>query len=313
MLETASGIRRGKLVTTVTTGEDGKAVAENLPLGTYTVKEKTAPEGFVLNTVSQDVTFTYKDQNTPVITQELTFTNDRQKVSISVEKQDAENGAVVAGAVFGLYAKEDIVSNNKVIVEADTLLEEAESNEKGIAAFTLDLPLGQYYVKETKAPAGFVSSDEVIDFDASYQGQTIPVVTLSAVKKNEPTTVEITKSDITTGVELDGASLQVLTKKGDVVDEWTSVKDEPHVIKRLTAGETYILRESCAPYGYLKSTDVTFTILDTAEVQQVEMKDEVPTALLIINKKGEFLNKITLPGQCQGYRGASSLSTSAVI
>src|SRR5699024_11803373 len=37
------------LVTTVTTGEDGKAVADNLPLGSYYVVEKTAPEGFVLN------------------------------------------------------------------------------------------------------------------------------------------------------------------------------------------------------------------------------------------------------------------------
>ena len=80
---------------------------------------------------------------------------------------------------------------------------------------TLDLPLGKYYVKELAAPAGFVSSDEILAFDASYQGQDIPVVKLESVKKNEPTTVEITKSDITTGVELSGASLSVIDK-GDI-------------------------------------------------------------------------------------------------
>ena len=45
---------------------------------------------------------------------------------------------------------------------------------------------------------------------------------------------------------------------------------------------------------------MTFTIKDTAEVQKVEMKDEVPKGLLIINKKGEFLEKITLLDNVKG-------------
>ena len=288
------------LVTTITTDEDGMAVAENLPLGAYRVAEKTAPEGFVLNPEDSEVVFVYEDQDTPVVKQEVTVGDERQKVAITVEKQDAENGAVVAGAVFGIYNKEDITADGKVIVEADTLLQEMTSDEKGLAGCTLDLPLGSYYVKELKAPAGFVSSNEVLDFDASYQGQDVETVVLKAVKKNQPTTVEITKSDITTGTELDGASLKVLDKDGNVVDEWTSVKDAPHVIKRLVAGETYTLREEFAPYGYLKATDITFTVEDNGDVQKVEMKDEVPTGLLIINKKGEFLDKVTLLDNAKG-------------
>lgn len=288
------------LVTTITTGEDGMAVAENLPLGAYRVAEKTAPEGFVLNPEDSEVVFVYEDQDTPVVEQEVTVGDERQKVAITVEKQDAENGAVVAGAVFGIYNKEDITADGKVIVEADTLLQEMTSDEKGQAGCTLDLPLGSYYVKELKAPAGFVSSNEILDFDASYQGQDVETVVLKAVKKNQPTTVEITKSDITTGTELDGASLKVLDKDGNVVDEWTSVKDAPHVIKRLVAGETYTLREEFAPYGYLKATDITFTVEDNGDVQKVEMKDEVPTGLLIINKKGEFLDKVTLLDNAKG-------------
>lgn len=288
------------LVTTITTDEDGMAVAENLPLGAYRVAEKTAPEGFVLNQEAAEVVFVYEGQDTPVVEQEATVGDERQKVAITVEKQDAENGAVVAGAVFGIYNKEDITVDGKVIVAADTLLQEMTSDEKGQAGCTLDLPIGSYYVKELKAPAGFVFSNEVLDFDASYQGQDVETVVLKAVKKNQPTTVEITKSDITTGTELDGASLKVLDKDGNVVDEWTSVKDAPHVIKRLVAGETYTLREEFAPYGYLKATDITFTVEDNGDVQKVEMKDEVPTALLIINKKGEFLDKVTLLDNAKG-------------
>lgn len=288
------------LVTTITTDEDGMAEAENLPLGAYRVVEKTAPEGFVLNPEAAEVVFVYEGQDTPVVEQEVTVGDERQKVAITVEKQDAENGAVVAGAVFGIYNKEDITADGKVIVEADTLLQEMTSDEKGQAGCTLDLPLGSYYVKELKAPAGFVSSNEVLSFDASYQGQDVETVVLKAVKKNQPTTVEITKSDITTGTELDGASLKVLDKDGNVVDEWTSVKDAPHVIKRLVAGETYTLREEFAPYGYLKATDITFTVEDNGDVQKVEMKDEVPTGLLIINKKGEFLDKVTFLDNAKG-------------
>ena len=289
------------LVAEITTDDEGFAYVKNLPLGEYYVKESEAPEGFVHNENSEKAVFVYADQNTPVVFDQVSFTNERQKVSISVEKQDADNGNVVPGAVFGIYNAEDIINKDgQVIIKADTLLQEMTSDEDGQAKCTLDLPLGQYYVKELHAPAGFVSSDEILSFDASYQGQDIQTVELKAVKKNEPTVVEITKSDITTGEELDGAYLQVLDQNGNIIDSWESSKDESHVIKRLTVGETYILREQFAPYGYLVANDITFTIEDTAEIQKVEMKDEVPVAELILNKKGEFLNEVSLVDQIKG-------------
>ena len=288
------------LVKTVTTDKNGEAVIKDLPLGKYRVKETKTPAGFVLNPDSQEVSFIYKEQNTPEIEEKLEFSNERQKVELSVEKQDAETGKALKGATFGLYSKEAISSGDKVIVKADTLLQDITSNEKGKAAFTLDLPLGRYYVKELQAPAGYVSSDEILEFDATYQGQDVKTIKLKSVKKNQPTTVEVTKADITTGTELDGASMSVLDKDGNVIDSWTSVKDSPHVIKRLQVGKTYILREELAPYGYLRATDVEFTISDTAEVQKVKMEDEVPLARLLVNKKGEFLDSVSLLDNAKG-------------
>ena len=288
------------LVKTVTTDKNGEAVIKDLPLGKYRVKETKAPAGFVLNPDSQEVSLIYKDQNTPEIEEKLEFSNERQKVEMSVEKQDAETGKALKGATFGLYNKEAISSGDKVVVKADTLLQEITSNEKGKAAFSLDLPLGRYYVKELQAPAGYVSSDEILEFDATYQGQDVKTIKLKSVKKNRPTTVEVTKADITTGTELDGASMSVLDKDGNVIDSWTSVKDSPHVIKRLQVGKTYILREELAPYGYLRATDVEFTISDTAEVQKVKMEDEVPVARLLVNKKGEFLDSVSLLDNAKG-------------
>ena len=248
----------GELVGTVTTDENGEAFLSNLPLGSYKIVEVTAPEGFVLNEEAQTVTFTYKDQETPVIEQEAVFQNDRQKVEVSVVKKDAETQAEVEGAVFGLYAKEDILAHGEVIVRADTLIGKALSDENGKAVFMNDLPFGCYYIKEEAAPDGYVSSDKVVEVTAEYQGQEIPVVELSSEYENEPTKISVKKTDLTTGVEL-------------------------------------------APYGYLKAEEITFTVEDTAQIQKVEMKDDVPTGTLIINKKGEFLEDVTLADTIGGW------------
>lgn len=288
------------LIQKVTTDEKGEAILNDLPLGTYRVVETKAPTGFVINSDSQELTFLYKDQNTPVVEETVEFSNKRQKVELKVVKEDAETGKKLEGAEFGIYNNNDIYFGDKVIVKADTLLQKVKSDKNGLAQITLDLPLGKYYVKELQAPDGYVSSDEILEFDASYQGQDVKVIKLKATKKNQPTTVEITKADVTTGVELDGASLIILNKKGEVVDFWTSVKDKPHVIKGLKVGEIYTLREQIAPYGYLRTTDISFQISDTAEVQKVKMEDDVPIARLLVNKKGEFIDDVTLLDNAKG-------------
>lgn len=206
--------QKNTLIQKVTTDEKGEAILNDLPLGTYRVVETKAPTGFVINSDSQEFTFLYKDQNTPVVEETVEFSNKRQKVELKVVKEDAETGKKLEGAEFGIYNNNDIYSGDKVIVKADTLLQKVKSDKNGLAQITLDLPLGKYYVKELQAPDGYVSSDEILEFDASYQGQDVKVIKLKATKKNQPTTVEITKADVTTGVELDGASLIILNKKG---------------------------------------------------------------------------------------------------
>lgn len=286
---------RGDLVATLTTGEDGKAGISGLPLGQYRVVETKAPYGYVLNGEEQLVTFVYVDDKTPVIHESVTFANDRQRLDMSVIKKDAEEDTPVAGAVFGLFAAEDIENaNGDVIIEAGTLLESATSDENGRIAFKKDYPFAVYEAKELAAPKGYVSSGEVITFETEYQGQHEAVAEYSSEFLNEPTTFEFTKEDIASGAELSDAMLTVIDKDGSVVDRWTSVAEEAHVIKRLAAGETYTLREEFAPYGYLKAEEIQFTVEDTADIQRVVMKDEVPTGAIIINKDGEFVTDTTL-------------------
>jgi len=241
------------------------------------------------------VTFTYVDDKTPVIKESLTFSDDRQKLDMSVTKLDAEDNTPIAGAVFGLYADEDIKNaDGRVIIEKGTLLEKTTSDENGKIAFVKDYPFAKYVARELVKPAGYVTNEEVVNLDTKYQGQDVKTAVYNSEYKNAPTTFEFTKTDITSGAELTGATLTVLDKDGNVVDTWTSDAKEAHVIKRLVVGETYTLREEFAPYGYLKATDIQFTVEDTGKVQHVEMKDEVPTGSIVINKDGEFVTDTTL-------------------
>lgn len=266
----------GTVVATITTDDTGKASAENLPLGTYTVKEVTAPDGFTLNAEAQNVTFTYADQYTPVVEQELTFENDRQKAAVNVVKKEKDVDRTLAGAVFGLYAGEDIkTASGEVVVEKDALIEQEMTDENGQLVFSADIPLGfGYYVQEISAPDGFVTTNESQTFLFEYVGADQAVVTFGFTFENEPTTVELTKTDLTTGEELPGAHLQVVDENGNVVDEWVST-EEAHVIRELTVGKTYTMVETLPADGYVTAESVAFTIENTAEIQKWEMQDDV--------------------------------------
>ena len=282
--------QKDELVAALITGEDGYAQIDDLPLGSYRVVEVKAPYGYLLNSEEQIVTLEYQDDVTPVIFDSIAFQNDRETVSLTVKKVDAEDGRRLKGAVFGLYAGEDILSvDGTVIVTEGELIETAASDELGSIHFVKDLPFAIYHAKELQAPDGYVSSDEVILFHADYVDEQTPVAAYHAEFVNQPTEFDFSKQDITSGEELSGATLSVFSQNGELVETWTSQAGVTHKIKRLHVGETYILREEFAPYGYLRATDVEFTVEDTAAIQSVVMKDDVPTGTIIINKDGELL------------------------
>lgn len=285
---------KGDSVMTVVTDENGIAAAENLPMGTYEIRQLDVPEGYLKNDISKTVTFEYQDQGAALIQQELLFSCDRQVLEICATQHDADNHSFVEGAVFGLYpAQEFKTADGKVILKADTLIARAESGEDGKAIFRSDLVPGKYYVKQLKAPSGYVSSGEVIPFDVKYMGHELATFQLTGMVQSEVTTMELSVADKKTGTALSGANIYLLDKKGNKMSEWTSEKDHSLTMKRMKAGETYALHVGFAPYGYLRTSEnVEFTVEDTAEVQKLQVELDVPTALLIINSRGQFLSSV---------------------
>ena len=112
-------VKKGTLIQKATTGADGTAkFTADLSLGfSYDVKEVQAPEGYVRNT--DDVytfAFSYTNDKEAKQTFKHTFKNERVTAKISLQKQDKETkkavpqgDATLEKAVYGLYAREDIV------------------------------------------------------------------------------------------------------------------------------------------------------------------------------------------------------------
>ena len=286
--------KKDELVATVTTDEMGIAKVENLPVGKYYVVEAGTAYGYVLDDEPRYVDLTYRDQDTPVVVYDEDWQNNRQRAVVSVLKKEKDSDRVLEGAIFGLYTKEDILSaSGKVLIEADTIIELKSTDAEGKITFVAELPVdGKYYVKEIYAPAGFVTTDEIKEFTFEYQGEDTAEVSYAFTFEDEPTTVEITKSDLTTGKELPGAKLQVIDESGKIVDEWVSEK-EPHVIKELAVGKTYTLVETKPADGYVTAESVAFTIENTAKIQKVEMKDDVTKVEI---SKTDITGKKELPG-----------------
>ena len=219
---------------------------------TYTLHEVSAPAGY---TLAKDVEFTVSE--TGEIDQ-VEMIDDTTKVSIS--KTDITGEKNVSGATLQIIDK-----NGNVVHEwisgTDVNYMEAQ------------LTAGETYtLHETNAPAGYVLAQDQ-QFTVNADG-TVTKVNM----KDDTTKVSITKYDLTSGKELPGATLQIIDKDGNVIEEWISTS-EAHLIEGiLTAGETYTLREISAPNGWTISEDVTFTVNADGTITHVEMYDK-PTSV----------------------------------
>ena len=293
--------KKGQVVEKGTTDENGQIIIDNLFMGHYELKETLTNEGYVLSQTVHDIVIEQKDTSTKLYTVEVNVTNIASKGEIHLVKTDKDTQDLLGGVTYQLTAKEDIYSldGRKTLI-----YEKGQSVSKDISEDGLyvtnelgeinisELPLGQYELKETQALEGYVKDETIYTIDLSYDGSDKSVYTHSMNVTNQKTEVEISKKDITNGNELEGAKLTLFDKDNQVVETWTST-NEPHIIKGLLVGEEYKLHEDLAPLGYVKASDITFTVNNTTEVQKVEMTDDV---IKVEISKQDIVTGKELPG-----------------
>lgn len=197
----------GALLKKAVTGQDGRTLFENLPLGTYTVEETGAPQGYVLSTQKLTVTVdgdTAKVLNFVNIPEEKVIDNPGDKGAVRILKID-EKSRPLPGAEFTLFDKNGS--------PAATVI----SGDDGIAFFSGLVP-GAYSVQETKAPEGYAPVSDKLTIDIAA-GQTV-----AYSFRNVPVE-EITDNEVPQGwVNPDdpeipaGTPVPTLPKAGQTVD-----------------------------------------------------------------------------------------------
>ena len=125
----------------------------------------------------------------------------------------------------------------------------------------------EYVITELKSPDGYATAEPVTFKTNENKNLTVEMT-------DEITQLEFYKKDITSQEELEGATLQIKDKNGNIVDEWVSEKT-PHKISGLTVGQTYTMIEVIAPVNYKIAQNKEFTVSDTGEVQKITMYDEL--------------------------------------
>lgn len=253
--ETATGKKVGELLT----GKDGAASLE-LPEGDFTMRETTAPEGYALSTESISVHLKAGE------TRVLTVTNRKDVAepgTLRVVKVDKNGGKKLKDAVFGIYD-----------ADSDKKLDEITTDRKGMAE--IELPVGDYYLRELEAPDGYERSEKRINFSISADETTEKTVKNSKEDSDEDTgTLVIIKEDKDTGEELRNAVFGIYDSDGDKIDEVETGKDGTAELD-LDAG-SYYLRELEAPEGYQKDNKkITFKITADKTTKVTVKNEKVP-------------------------------------
>ncbi len=143
---------------------DGEAVVSFFaePGKSYYIKELTAPEGYIASTkvykavIDETGEVTYSIVGTDGTLDDVPVCKNilQGSVSIKIAKVDATTNNPLVGAEFTLYGNEDFT----VTITTETT---AMEDGKAVASFAVDPGAMTYYIKETKAPEGYIVSDKV--------------------------------------------------------------------------------------------------------------------------------------------------------
>jgi len=210
---------KGDVVDTFTTG-DGVTTSALLQLGKYSIKETATQTGFVLDGNTYDFDIEYAGQMIDVVEIKQSYVNERQKLDLQITKTfEDEDKDAYKDVVFGVYSKNDITLNDKVIIPADGLVGTLTIDEDGKNIEQLDLPTGEYYVKELETNVGFKLDEKKHDFTFDYDEDTTkPTVIVSMDLYNEKRRLELDVNKVDKDHHdhfLNGAIFEVYDKTAD--------------------------------------------------------------------------------------------------
>lgn len=242
--------KKGQLVVSIKTDDSGVARSDDLPYGSYYVKEISAPtqeagnsHNFVLSDDTKYVKINGKNK-----TDTVTFVDKKVTASkTTITGTDEIKGAVMT-----------VTDNDGKVIDTWT----SDGNPHSIKGLHEGW---EYTLTETTAPKGYVKAESIkFTVSTDKKDQTL-------VMKDKQFTAS--KKDVSGKNYVEGAKLEVRDDQNRVVDSWTSTKED-HYVSGLEEGKTYRLVEAEAPKGYVKADDIFFTVSNEKKNEAYIMKDK---------------------------------------
>lgn len=283
------------VIATQTTGADGVARFENLQPGEYSIREKSAPEGYLVSVPGeQSVTVTAGG------TAHASFANAEITGKIRIVKRDSLTREALAGAEFTVTrlsapAGATGVGGSVVIV----------TDASGVAE-TGWLPWGRYRIEETTVPQHYVDVGFETEVEIRDRGRTCEIEV-----ENEPTKgyIRITKTDRLNGNPIEGVRFDIYEN-----DEYGSalvgsmVTDENGVaVSELLRKGRYIVREHGETAGYVFEEIALDAVVKPDETTDLSVTNQPVQVRLKLYKRDadEYAGK---PADAPGTRGDGELT-----
>lgn len=278
-----------------------------LPLGTITIQETKAPDGYLL----EGATLIDKDGNTSnvengVFISKITqngniaslvagnfpiVKDEVKKHYIEIEKValDQEgNTTPLNNAEFTIKLKNDVTEKGWDSAETYDVVTTANIDGKDGQAVTKDLPFGTYIARETVTPAGYVQADDfefTIDKDVSETAK-VQHFTVTDVE----THIRLYKYDIETQAPLRNAEYLIFNETTNQEVGRYKTNDEGIIdLYKLAGGNSYYAQEVTAPNGYeINDTKFYFDIDSNGFVKISDKNSDENKSVFTINDKGDM-------------------------
>ncbi len=294
----------GKKVGSMTTDASGKAQLGKIKLGSYYAIEEKAPEGYLLNTEKIPFDLKYAGQTVEISYTNIKATDQEQKGSAVLKKEDEKTGekpqgaATLDGAIYELHRS----ANDALIGTVTT---------KNGEAAVKNIPLDDYYWIEKKAPEGYQLDKSKLPFKIAYAGQTVEVVTQRTIAKEKVITggFDLIKfgnydwkgkdkekikplENVEFSVTSDTTKKVVATGKTDI-EGYLKFTELPY--------DTYTVKETKTPEGYETIEPFKISVKTQNETHHYALENKVIEEKLKVIKIDEETGK-TIPRSDAGFK-----------
>ncbi|MCD4550390.1 SpaA isopeptide-forming pilin-related protein, partial [Schaalia sp. lx-260] len=254
---------QGSVVGEQTSASDGVASFERVPFGEYTLREKSAPVGYVRSVEVKSLSVSAHGARVAL----GEFPNSVMRGSVTLTKVDGVDGRHLAGAVFSLFAKSaDGVS--------ESAFDTRTSAPDGSVVFER-VPYGEYVLREVQAPEGYVGDQDDREVRIDRDGQVVGFDFITNRKISG--SITLTKVDADTRAPLAGAVFELVNSEGALVTEATSGHDGVVRFSGIAYGK-YTVREKNAPRGYVLSSVTPSASIET-DGQTLSLADYANTII----------------------------------